>query len=251
MGLHGVDITLSYIRTYRSAHFDGRPGGGKTSLAFMFAHELLKRKLVRYCLSNVDNVWNDRPEDVVLREGRFVDAVFVLDEGGLYLKMGRDTEAFLAFMRKLNIIVLVPSVELPHASLRKVVIERAWNAQMIGVPAWQYKSHLTRGVNRGQATDFWWWQPSKIFGTYDTNGFPADDAGLQDWIITWSRQAAASLGYDLTRTRRYGGSGAVDDGVSEVDGFGGIAEEFAQAAQTLSDASLSVPRKRSGWRRRR
>ena len=72
--LLNAQLAMGYLRLYRVAFIEGRYGGGKTSLAFRMAHDLLRSGQYRYLLSNVKSVWTDALDTVVPRDGYFLDA---------------------------------------------------------------------------------------------------------------------------------------------------------------------------------
>lgn len=199
MGLINASVALGYLKTYRVVHIDGRYGGGKTALAYRLAYELLEQGFAKYLVSNVKSIWNDDPAQIQLTQhpdGQLTaDVVAIIDEGGLFLKLGYDADKYLAFLRKLNIVLIIPSVRLPARDLRYLTIYRAFNAQIVGVPAWFYRLDLARGKAR-ERDYFVWTNPSEIFGIYDTLGFPSDDAGLSDYVKRWTDEAASKAGYE-------------------------------------------------------
>lgn len=185
---------IGYLSSFRVCHIDGRYGGGKTALAFRLAYELQKMKRVRYIISNVQSVFADDPAKVVLREGRYADVAMVLDEGGIFVKSGAEAEQYMAFMRKINAILIIPSVLEPALKTRFLTVQRLQNLNTIGLPVWIYSLLLRKGMTYEKQM-FYWLNPHEIFGLYDTEGFPVDDDGLLKWIKTWTAQAADNLGY--------------------------------------------------------
>jgi hypothetical protein len=148
MSLVNAATFIGYCSTFRVVHIGGRYGGGKTSLAWRLAYELVDKGLARYVISNVKSVWSDDPAKITLRQGVYVDAVVILDEGGIFLKTGYDADKFLAFLRKLNITLLIPSVLPPATKARFLSVQRVWNAGVLGLPLWWYRVDLIYGTTR-------------------------------------------------------------------------------------------------------
>lgn len=229
--LLGAESTLGYLQTYRIVHVGGRYGGGKTALAFKLAGELLDRGFSRYLVSNVRSVWEDTPADVVLRDGSYADAVVVLDEGGLFLKSSFDAEKFLAFLRKLNIVLIIPSVLPPSSRVRMLSIQRTMNLQTVGLPLWLYTTTLYYGHVK-ENSKFWWWRPSEIYGIYDTLGFPSDDAGLGSWVERWTSDAAKKSGY-----KEKSPSGGFSVVASPSGGELSVVEALGRVVETLDESA--------------
>lgn len=256
-------MALGYIRNFRVVHISGRYGGGKTSLAYRIAYELVMKYKFRYILSNVPSVWRDNPADVVLRDGNYMDAVLILDEGGLFLKNSSDTEALLAFMRKLNIVLIVPSVTDPAARLTFLQIERTLNLRSWGLPAWIY---TMRWRGRFQQTKDWfaWVNPHEIYGVYDTVDFAADDGGLTDWTVQLMneaiedakrREAEKSAKIEAIKTERRKQVASAKrarfaGGAADVDSIGGVVASVEEVAAAL-ERSVSVFEQQSNRRRGR
>lgn len=217
--LIGADNFLGMVSSYRMCWFEGRYGGGKTSLAVRVAYELLKRGKVRYCISNIPIVFRDDPAKVELRDGKRADCVVVLDEAGIYLDTGRDARAFLAFLRKMNIILLMPSVLDVARVLQTFSVQRTVTWNSIGIPLWMYNAKLRSGRQR-DSYNFGWWNPSEIFDIYDTEAAPDDDAGLHTYVQEWTRQlqAAAKVKISYRRTDDDSSAFTPHDAFSDLSG---------------------------------
>lgn len=266
MPLFNVTATMHYLTMYRVCHIDGRYGGGKTASAFRFGYEMVKKGFARYLISNVASVWNDNPDDIVMREGRYVDAVVILDEGGLFLKTGRDADKFLAYLRKLNITLLMPSVDPPAQKLRKLSIQRTMNLHVLGLPLWVYTTELNYG-SQSEKVNWIWRRPKEIYGIYDTLGVPSDDTmvylrdpadprsiemarPLDDYMQKWVKNIAERSGYVKTAQKGSGtgggfvdhfaaGGSAVDDEISdpEMGSFAGVIGAISEAAESNLEAA--------------
>lgn len=193
--LINAGIVLHYASLYRCIYIDGRYGGGKTALAFKLAIELQKRREYYYILSNTKSIVNDKPEDVVMRDGQYVDAVIVLDEGGLFLETNADVKKWMFALRKLNISIIIPSVEPPHSRMTKLTIQRLMNWQVFGLPVWTYGWILRSGQQK-QKGMFHWLFPEEIYGIYDTQGVPVDAGYISGWVATWAERLQQTTGYE-------------------------------------------------------
>ncbi len=193
MLIHAANV-LNYARNYRVCYLGGRYGGGKTSFAFRLAYDLCQYYGFRYILSNVRSVWNTEPRHVTLRDGVYIDAVFVLDEGGMYLDNAAQAKSWLAYLRKLNAVLILPSTFPPALLMRRLTVQRTHNFNAWGLPLWVYGIRLDSGIIK--QTDWCaWYYPSEIYGIYDTVGMPSQANDLLDYLQDWTRSAASTLNY--------------------------------------------------------
>jgi hypothetical protein len=184
---------LNLCVAYRICWISGRFGGGKTALAYRAAYELVKSYGYRYVVSNIKDVWKE-PLDKIEILNDMADCVLIMDEGGIYLKYGRDVEEYLKLLRKLNIIILIPSVMPPSNRIRFFKVKRISNLQRIGVPLWVYKWSISDGFE-SFSEQFYWWRPSEIFGVYDTKAPPIDDGGISQWFSKVEKGNRERQGY--------------------------------------------------------
>lgn len=187
---------LNYSWLYRMVWLSGRFGGGKTSLAVAVAVWLCQRNYARYIASNIKLALGREVARVSASELRRVscegpvyrDTVILMDEAWTVLGkgVGRKTVVdWLAYMRKGNNFLIMPSV-LPLVNEVTVLrAERVFNGLQLGVPVWLYRWHLgdyKRGGDRG------WYvfhNPSSVFGLYDTLGIPSEEFTIYD---TWKEE---------------------------------------------------------------
>lgn len=245
---------IPMVQGFRIVHIDGRMGGGKTSLAFALAGELLERKFVRYCVSNIPNVWNTRPKDMKIRYddngNPKLDAVVIIDEAGDIMPTSRDAQRFIFGLRKLNVILLLPSFIEPSSIVRIMRIERIFNAQVVGLPAWAYKWSIKKGATRDDGY-FLWWRPSEIFGIYNSAAYPLTDGGfskrLSEIIAEVGQDeedgysGGAKRGGSLQRIAITENTAATDDTVYRME------EERRALEQVIEEAgqvAISLSRKR-------
>jgi hypothetical protein len=240
---------LSLVRTERVCYFGGRTGSGKTALAFRVAYELVRTGFSRYLLTNVPCVWADSPCDVVVRDGQYLDVCIVLDEAGQFLRMGRDAEAFISAMRKLNVVLLLPSHRPVPRSCDQLRVRMVFDFTLVGLPVWLYavRYRLERGADKYY---LWWVRPSEIFGVYDTQYFATGDAGLSDWMVE-KKAGLANAGGSYAGVRGYRrGAGDV---AAEEDGplWDAGAERLADAVQALEEVADRLAEQPRGRRKRR
>lgn len=203
MPLVFADQFLTYTRLYRTLHIKGRTGGGKTILAWEIARELVERGHFYYMISNIKSRWRDRPEKIVMKDGKRVDAVAIFDEAGLFLGSYKNVEDYVAALRKLNICLISPSVEAPQPRLRKVQCQRMFNLYVFGLPAWIYKWRLN--VEDAEEVGFFiWTYPEMLNGIYDTDGLPTDDGGLQEYFNLWTETLQKTTGYESRSAHKVG-----------------------------------------------
>lgn len=245
---------VTLLQTFRVVHFAGRPGGGKTALAYRLAYELLVSHGYRYVLSNCNDVWSDAPADIrprvnpITGEPQFLDAVVILDEAGVVFESGAHAREFLAAIRKLNIVILLPSYEDPPPRVRHLQIERKFYLNPVGVPLWWYTCKLST-KNTRERLEFGWWRPSEIFGVYDTSDFMYDDGGIGEFLRSFVAAKA-----EKSRKRRGVNSGRRAQGEISygMAAGGGDFEALQDAAEEIRDA-VSVlqsngKKRRSRWR---
>jgi hypothetical protein len=170
----GMWEPVRYLTLFRTLWFAGRYGGGKTALAVYMAAQLV---IERYATTIVSNLPLDLGVDgVTIKRGDISgikDAVLLLDEGWQELEIGssaKAVKAWLAYLRKDNLHVLLPSV---HALAREVsnyTIERKWNLLVFGLPYWVYQWRLITGHHSKKDVSMGWLylhKPQRIFGSYD------------------------------------------------------------------------------------
>jgi hypothetical protein len=257
--LLGGGLPMMLLEGNRSLWLSGRPGGGKTALAVRMAYDLLNKGFCRYCISNIPLVFADRLEDVIPRvEGSrlYLDTVVILDEAGLYLKTGRDAEKFTAFVRKMNVVLILASVEEVANDFKHLIIERSFDARSIGFPLWVYSYFYSS--RKGKESDrFFWIHPQEVFGLYDTGAMPVDDANISDFLQYWVTQAvglykAASPEWRQRAESWNGKRKSANDslpaleeaGRSDVDFFMEASKNFESAASDISVSLDKLKRKR-------
>lgn len=234
---------LRALRDYRVLWLDGRYGGGKTLLAYYLAMALVEKGYAKYIISNVQSVWNDGINKVMenVRSGQYLDAVLILDEGGIFLENQGQAKAFNAFLRKYNIILLLPSVQPPAAVLQRFACFREVEWTALGLPMWQYKAALRTGQSSGRADRdvfrFWLTNPANMFGIYDTEALPLDANAIENMMKE-----------HLQNVKKYRGEGAVELSALE-SGWGETA--YALEAVQLQSEIATLPQEPQRGRNKR
>jgi hypothetical protein len=234
-------LTYGYIRTQRMVAIAGRYGGYKTSLAVMIAYRLLADGVVSYYYSNIPCVWNDDIEALPdIDDPRQVSAVVVFDEAGQFFESRRDVKNVIAFLRKMNLILLMPSVEPPSARVTKFTIEPIAIFTSLGLPLVLYRAWL-RGSRRSddRFSYFLWWMPSAAFGVYDTEDAPVDAKGLDFALIALKDRLASTV----AKESRFAKQQAHKDRVKAVRAGEALPElNFVPVAAEAGDLEETVDR---------
>ncbi|MDZ4221192.1 MAG: hypothetical protein U1D70_19485 [Methylobacter sp.] len=226
MGLINGSGLIELASHYRIIWIQGRFGGGKTALAYQLAMELVRLGRVKYIISNVKDVVSDVPDDVKLDEHDRLNTAIIADEGGVFLRYGRDVEEYLTMMRKLNIILIIPSVMPPSMRVRFFSVRRVMNLAVIGLPIWIYRWKLSYG-GEVEKENFAWVDYKDIFGLYDTLGAPVDDGGIGAWLDSAKKEFRRNRGYKEDR-------GALEGGTLESGALFDAAESFSALTEDLS-----------------
>lgn len=196
MPLYGMNTFFGNLQTFRILWIRSRYGSGKTLLAARLAYELHSRGIVRYICANFPSPWFDKFEDVQIVDGR-ADVCLILDEGGAFMQSKYKALKYIQFMRKLNVILILPSVLAPSSVVAFFRCKRIMNLEVAGIPLWVFQARLADGEDIQNET-FYFWRPAEVYGAYDTGAFVVDDAGAEDWLIKWSVRAAKERGYSIT-----------------------------------------------------
>lgn len=187
---------LNYTWLYRMVWICGRFGGGKTALAVYIAQWLCRKGYARYIASNIRLGFGRELRSVSAGDLRhydcngptFRDMVILMDESWQVLGKGASRKAvieWLAFMRKGNNFLIMPSVLPLVQEVNVLKVERMFNGLVLGLPGWLYRWSLgdyRRGGDRGH---YWFSNPQQVFGLYDTTQIPSEDYTIYD---TWEEE---------------------------------------------------------------
>jgi hypothetical protein len=196
MPLLGASNFLHQLVGDRSVWIKGGLGTYKTSLAYMLAYTLrtsseFSRYGYRHIVSNIPDVWSDPLEKVevrykqALRSDRlqpYADTIAILDEGGLFIRYQEDVDALFSFLRKLNLLMIVPSKKEPHRTIKALRVYKKMDLHNFGLDAVLY-GWLSKGDEEDLRGEFLWWGVSEIFGIFDTDYAPVDSEGIDTWMV--------------------------------------------------------------------
>lgn len=166
---------LHFLRLYRVLWLSGRPGGGKTSLALWLAFWLVEHGYSRYIGTNLElNVGTVVGEvDSAGELVQWTDTAIIYDEAWAELGTGFDksVRTWLAYPRKMNQVLLFPSVLPLVKHVQTFRVQRVFNGYLLGLPLWFYRWTLgnDRKPDKGS---FVWWNPARVFPTYNHEAVP-------------------------------------------------------------------------------
>lgn len=224
----------------------GRYGSHKTALAFKFAHELYLAGVVDRVVSNCSSVWNEDLSTLQIDDPYKTNAVVILDEGGLFLDNRQNVKNILAFLRKMNIILIVPSVQEPSMRLKMLTVQMVYSFGSLGLPLVVYRAFLNS--NSVKDVSYFGWLRPDVYGIYDTADAPVDGDVVMNWMdglknriakgaSKYTDTSAAGRAFDpMTLLLAGGGSRYHDDNDD-------AAERMEAAVQTLSE-TLSTKKKK-------
>lgn len=155
------DEILRIIMQTRQAWIFGYTGCHKTSLAYRFAYELIKKKVVKYLYTNNRSIWADD----ITKAFDQINGVVIIDEGGIYIESKKEVTNFKALAMKLNVIYLIPSNEEPPKNFQVLKIEPIGSIIDSGIPLIVYRWETKKGGQKDNGF-FGWWDPSEIYGVY-------------------------------------------------------------------------------------
>lgn len=177
-----LDMFEEMVSRYRLLWLSGRYGGGKTSLAVYLAARFCQAGLTDKIVSNtplqLQELGRLDPRDV----HDVTDCCLVMDESWRYVGAGMDKQVreWMAYMRKRNQILLMPSVMDIARSLRVVRIERKFNFMAFGLPVWWY-TWFVNSATAKEKSQWFWWHPARVFALYDHSLPEMDDFVVYEW----------------------------------------------------------------------
>jgi hypothetical protein len=178
MPLIGFEETYVALGDYRVVYIGGHPGAYKTSLAFRIAWYLYKIGRIDRVITNTACVWNENLRRLKIDDPRTLRAAIILDEGGIFLKSNAVADDFLAFLRKVDSYVIVPSVKSVPSNVKSITIKCDMKLPRIGIPLVRYRTW----VENKPFSRFWWRNPSEIFGIYSTSAATIDAKDISEFL---------------------------------------------------------------------
>lgn len=229
-----ADEFLKNVANNRVVWLWGRFGSGKTLLSLYIAQWLVENEYAAYVSSNIPVKGAVQPHEMPVP---YKDSAIILDEAFLYMDNWLVAKRYLAFSRKLNHYIIMPSVWAPSPRLRTFAAMRVLNLYNMGLPLWIF--HWW--VDMGRFSDkgyFGLAMPHRAFGLYDTRYIPADDGGIQ----------AAMKETMIREGFKQGRLGFEEDFL--IGGQGGAldASEISDAADLIERSAVSIAR--NGRRKR-
>lgn len=173
--LVGADTFLYMVEMCKSVWFSGRFGGGKTSGCYIIASWLYAHRKVDRIMSNIPDVVSVPVSAPVNK------TALIIDESWQFLSGWDDVKAYAAYLRKLELILLMPSVFPPNPRLRMLSTYRIYDGYTTGIPLWVYRWDMVMNGVREKGLYFIF-NPAAVFGMFDTKYIPDSDKGIVDAI---------------------------------------------------------------------
>ncbi|MCS7242394.1 MAG: PhoH family protein, partial [Candidatus Caldatribacterium sp.] len=173
-------------------------GTGKTALAVAIAIKLVEDNFVSKIISNIpifhpksNTTYAAFDHYLLATPDRIEDCVLVIDEAGNFYSRYRaeykTVDALMTFLRKKNVIVLLPSIKPVFKDLAQVTIYRFLNLQaIIAIPFWIYKAQLAYSDYREKKfsrSTFVWRNPTAFFPYFDSAAQPINDLFIAQKIV--------------------------------------------------------------------
>lgn len=249
----GGDLFWNMLLAYRTVWFMGRYGAGKTSLAVICSARLLAEKRVEKIVSNIplsfstlvkSPSYNEDGEVIFESTENLLNAGILLDEAWQNIEDKQATIDYAGFVRKFNHYLLLPSVFPINARLSYFFVQRVFNGYGVGLPMWFYKWNISnRGIK--EQGFFAVQNPTSIFGHYDTDFVPGDDANISDTLVGTAMRA----GYKGTRKQRKQtrSKKQTDDSkvsiFDELETMEDISLEIGQTVEELTKTAKKIKRR--------
>lgn len=164
----------SFLDTFvftQTVYIGGRPGGGKTHLAYVLGCWLLANGYVDGVISNIPMNIKSPVKVPVFRQA------IILDESWIYLSDRASVFRYAGFVRKDEDYLILPAVYPVHRLLMRFTVERVFNCFSVGIPAWLYQWRLDR-LSIKEKGSFFVYHPEQAFGGFDTKAKPRSDGGI-------------------------------------------------------------------------
>lgn len=239
----GSDAFLGTVREVRTLWISGIYGTGKTLTSVAIAGWLLSNGWADSFISNIPVNGQDAPK--VPME----NCVVLLDEAHLFLPDWESVKAYSAFLRKVNMRILMPSIYPPHGKLRILEMQRVFNGyRILGMltPFWVYRWRVNAGMfsEKGSAILY---APHDLFGAYDTEAVldeNADENILDCVTKTIAQKSSKSLAeiqpVRVVKNAKTNARPKTSASKAERDSATEAANTFRDAANSITDGAQSI-----------
>jgi len=177
------------------------------------------------------------------------NSAVVLDEAWQFLSSRSEAISYGAALRKLGVILLMPSVFPPAQILASFSAQRFVNGYIFGLPLWGYNYYLNYKSFRDKGT-FWLINPHLMSGWYDTEAYPAEDYGISLKLDTAVQRlkisTAAKLGKKINNEKKFpstGDASVASNSSIDIPSLEGVAESFEDSANAIGNAIRKIRRR--------
>lgn len=164
------------FNTHQVACLFGSTRTGKTRLAFDIASYYLEDGW--RLISNTKNVWEETTLPYISKDDMFLDTVVILDEGGPYLRTRESYMSLMLYKGKLSTRWLIPSVDLPHEDLWKIIVMPKFSNDWLGL--WTYEETTARSRNKGFFIQVF---PFALHGIFETGHPVRRPTVILSWMV--------------------------------------------------------------------
>lgn len=175
MALFSLDPLINHLMIFRSCHFAGYYGGGKSALSVEVAIRLVMAGHVKRIVSNIPLAFESSGTIPINEIVNCEDAAIIMDEAWNFLAAGnfKKAQEFLAYPRHNNQVLLFPSVTNLTSYVQWLQVKRVWSGLKAGIPLWLYRMDIepkdfAKGKKppKGRRHYVYWWHPQSVFGLY-------------------------------------------------------------------------------------
>jgi hypothetical protein len=207
----------------QTVYIGGRPGGGKTHLAYVLGAWLLTNGYVDGVISNIPMNIRSEVKVPVFRQA------IILDESWIYLSDRGSVFRYAGFVRKDEDYLILPAVYPVHRLLMRFTVERVFNAFSVGIPAWVYAWRLDR-LSVKEKGHFLVFHPELAFGKFDTKAKPRTDGGIVKAIQETSGNLLEQSDEDMEKGE--------DDTIKEA--LEDVIDGMDEQGKSLEDAVIKI-----------
>lgn len=210
-------------------YLGGRLKSGKSLTAVELAERKLKKgyKLI----SQVQCVWNDDPETVVMDHLGRRKCVIWIDEVGLYFRTSKSANAVSSFASKQNCYLIFSGRKPPHEDLCDLTIRLRfdwWKNFLIPMQTWRWDRINGKDSYHGFLHKTAWWDFYGIYNTLD----PADNPEIMvQTVKKWTQE------YFVKYDRSYK---LHDVETSGGEDFNEFSNELAQSSRRMGEAAKEI-----------